>query len=51
MSPDGRGLSAQVTFAGGSVDNQGNLIADAGSIAAQARFVNQGGLIQLTLSK
>jgi filamentous hemagglutinin family protein len=46
MSPDGRGLSAEVTLPAGSVDNQGNLIADAGSIAAQAQFVNQGGLIQ-----
>jgi filamentous hemagglutinin family protein len=45
-SPDGRGLSAEVTLPAGSVDNQGNLIADAGSIAAQAQFVNQGGLIQ-----
>jgi filamentous hemagglutinin family protein len=46
MSPDGRGLSAEVTLPNGSVDNEGNLIADAGSIAAQAKFVNQGGLIQ-----
>jgi filamentous hemagglutinin family protein len=46
MSPDGRGLSAEVTLPTGSVDNQGNLIADAGSIAAQAKLVNQGGLIQ-----
>jgi filamentous hemagglutinin family protein len=46
MSPDGRGLSAQVTLPAGSVDNEGNLIADAGSIAAQAQVVNQNGLIQ-----
>jgi filamentous hemagglutinin family protein len=46
MSPDGRGLSAEVTLPTGSVDNEGNLIANAGSIAAQAKFVNQGGLIQ-----
>jgi len=46
MSPDGRGLSAEVTLPVGSVDNQGNLIADAGSIVAQAKLVNQGGLIQ-----
>jgi filamentous hemagglutinin family protein len=46
MSPDGRGLSAEVTLPTGSVDNHGNLIADAGSIAAQAKFVNQSGLIQ-----
>ena len=45
-SPDGRGLSAQVTLPQGSVDNQGNLIADGGSIAAQAQTVNQNGLIQ-----
>jgi filamentous hemagglutinin family protein len=45
-SPDGRGLSAEVTLPQGSVDNEGKLIADAGSIAAQARVVNQGGLIQ-----
>jgi hypothetical protein len=45
-SPDGRGLSAQVTLPTGSVDNEGRLIADAGSIVAQAKTVNQGGLIQ-----
>jgi filamentous hemagglutinin family protein len=45
-SPDGRGLSAQVTLPVGSVNNQGQLIADAGSIAAQAKFVNQNGLMQ-----
>ncbi len=45
-SPDGRGLSAQVTLPQGSVDNKGNLIADGGSIIAQARFVNQSGLVQ-----
>ena len=45
-SPDGRGLSAQVTLPQGSVDNAGNLVADAGSIIAQAKTVNQGGLIQ-----
>ena len=45
-SPDGRGLSARVTLPQGSVDNEGNLVADAGSIAAQAQFVNQNGLVQ-----
>ena len=45
-SPDGRGLSAEVTLPVGSVNNQGQLIADAGSIAAQAKFVNQNGLVQ-----
>jgi len=47
MSPDGRGLSAKVTLPQGSVDNEGNLKADAGSIILQAaQVVNQGGLIQ-----
>jgi filamentous hemagglutinin family protein len=46
MSPDGRSLSAQVTLPEGSVDNQGQLIADAGSIVAQAQVVNQNGLVQ-----
>ncbi len=46
MSPDGRGLSAQVTLPQGSVDNNGKLIADAGSIAASAQFVNQNGVVQ-----
>lgn len=46
MAPDGRGLSAEVTLPQGTVDNHGQLIADAGDIAAQAKFVNQGGLIQ-----
>ena len=45
-SPDGRGLNAKVTLPKGSVDNEGKLIADAGSIAAQAQYVNQNGLIQ-----
>src|SRR5579862_831463 len=45
-APDGRGLSAQVTLPQGSVDNAGNLIADGGSIAAQAQTVNQGGVVQ-----
>ncbi|HUE36274.1 MAG TPA: filamentous hemagglutinin N-terminal domain-containing protein, partial [Candidatus Acidoferrum sp.] len=44
--PDGRGLSAQVTLPQGSVDNEGKLIADAGSIAAEAQYVNQNGLVQ-----
>ncbi|HTQ52353.1 MAG TPA: filamentous hemagglutinin N-terminal domain-containing protein [Candidatus Acidoferrales bacterium] len=45
-SPDGRGLSAQVTLPQGSVDNEGNLIADGGSIIAQAQLVNQNGVVQ-----
>lgn len=45
-SPDGRGLSAEVTLPQGSVNNQGQLIADGGMIAAQAQTVNQNGLVQ-----
>ena len=45
-SPDGRGLSAAVTLPQGSVDNEGHLIADGGSIAALARTVNQNGVVQ-----
>jgi filamentous hemagglutinin family protein len=45
-SPDGRGLSAEATIPQGLVDNNGNLAADAGSIALQAQMVNQNGLIQ-----
>jgi hypothetical protein len=44
--PDGRGLSAQVTLPVGSVDNYGNIIADAGTIAMHAAVVNQGGMLQ-----
>lgn len=44
--PDGRGLSARVTMPAGSVDNQGQLIADAGTIMVRAQTVNQGGLVQ-----
>ena len=46
MSPDGRGLSAKLTLPQGSVDNEGNLIADGGTIAAQAQTINQNGLVQ-----
>jgi filamentous hemagglutinin family protein len=45
-SPDGRGLSAEVTLPEGSVDNEGHLIADGGNIALHAQVVNQDGLIQ-----
>lgn len=45
-SPDGRGLSAEVTLPEGSVDNQGRLIADGGRIALQAKVVNQNNLVQ-----
>lgn len=44
--PDGRGLSAQVTLPTGAVNNSGRLIADAGSILARAKVVNQNGIIQ-----
>lgn len=44
--PDGRGLSATVRLPSGSVDNSGQLTADAGAIALQAQVVNQGGLVQ-----
>lgn len=43
---NGRGLSARVTLPSGSVDNEGQLIADAGTIIASASVVNQGGLAQ-----
>src|SRR4029077_11995262 len=43
---DGRGLSASASLPDGVVDNTGKLIADAGSIALQARVVNQDGLEQ-----
>ena len=45
-SPNGNGLSAEVTLPQGSVDNEGHLIADMGSIAAQAQMVNQNGVVQ-----
>jgi filamentous hemagglutinin family protein len=45
-TPNGLGLSAEVTLPQGSVDNEGNLIADGGTIAAQAQTVNQNGLVQ-----
>ncbi|MEI6779560.1 MAG: filamentous hemagglutinin N-terminal domain-containing protein [Verrucomicrobiota bacterium] len=44
--PDGKGLSARVRLPGGSVDNTGRLIADAGTIAIHAQVVNQDGMIQ-----
>ena len=44
--PDGRGMSMNVTLPQGSVDNCGNLIADGGTIALNAKVVNQNGLIQ-----
>lgn len=44
--PDGLGLSAKVTLPAGSVDNEGHILADAGTIAMNAKVVNQGGLVQ-----
>lgn len=45
-SPDGRGLAAEVKLPSGSVDNFGRITADAGTIALQAKVVNQNGIIQ-----
>ncbi|HTV41077.1 MAG TPA: filamentous hemagglutinin N-terminal domain-containing protein [Candidatus Sulfotelmatobacter sp.] len=45
-APNGEGLSAEVTLPQGSVDNEGKLTADGGSVVAQAQFVNQNGIIQ-----
>ncbi|MGA2279253.1 MAG: filamentous hemagglutinin N-terminal domain-containing protein [Verrucomicrobiota bacterium] len=44
--PDGRGMSMAVTLPSGSVDNQGRLIADGGTIVMNAKVVNQDGFIQ-----
>ena len=44
--PDGRGLSVQVDLPAGSVDNRGQILADAGRVLMQAKTVNQGGLVQ-----
>jgi filamentous hemagglutinin family protein len=44
--PDGRGLSATVQIPSGSVNNFGQITADAGTIAMQAQVVNQDGIIQ-----
>ncbi len=45
-TPDGRGLSAAVILPKGSVDNFGRITADAGTIALEAKVVNQEGLLQ-----
>jgi len=45
-TPDGHGLSAEITLPQGSVDNEGKLIVDAGTILAQAKTVNQNGLVR-----
>jgi filamentous hemagglutinin family protein len=44
--PDGRGLTAATILPSGSIDNAGRLIADAGTIALNAKTVNQDGLVQ-----
>src|SRR5882757_6380884 len=44
--PDGRGMSMQVKLPQGSVDNFGNLVADAGTIALNAKVINQQGTLQ-----
>src|SRR5258706_5264292 len=44
--PDGRGISATVRLPAGSVDNSGNIIADAGTISLHAQVVNQNGVLQ-----
>jgi filamentous hemagglutinin family protein len=44
--PDGRGLSVEVQLPEGSVDNQGTLVADAGSILLHAQTINQNGILQ-----
>ena len=44
--PDGRGMSMNVVLPQGSVNNYGNLVADGGVIALNAKVVNQNGLVQ-----
>jgi filamentous hemagglutinin family protein len=44
--PDGRGLSMKVTLPEGAVDNEGHLVADAGTISVNAQTVNQNGFVQ-----
>ena len=44
--PDGRGLTARVQLPAGSIDNQGRILADAGTVALHAQVVNQDGLVQ-----
>jgi filamentous hemagglutinin family protein len=43
---DGRGFSSVVRLPAGSVNNFGQITADAGTIALQAQVVNQNGVIQ-----
>src|ERR1017187_9065421 len=44
--PDGRGMSMQVTLPKGSVNNYGTIVAAGGTIAMNAKVVNQNGFIQ-----
>jgi filamentous hemagglutinin family protein len=44
--PDGRGMSMSVVLPQGSVNNYGHLTADAGTIALNAKVVNQSGFIE-----
>jgi filamentous hemagglutinin family protein len=44
--PDGLSLSAPVRMPAGSVDNQGRIVADAGTVLLQAQTVNNSGAIQ-----
>ena len=44
--PDGRGLSMKVNLPAGAVDNEGRLVADAGTISVNAQTVNQDGIVQ-----
>ena len=44
--PDGTGINVSVKLPAGSVNNDGRIIADAGTIIANARVVNQNGLVQ-----
>ncbi len=43
---DGRGLALQVKLPEGSVDNEGKIIADGGTITANAQVINQNGILQ-----
>ncbi|MBI3870617.1 MAG: filamentous hemagglutinin N-terminal domain-containing protein [Verrucomicrobia bacterium] len=44
--PDGKGLSVEVQAPKGVINNQGEIIADAGTVAIYAQAVNQSGLIR-----
>jgi filamentous hemagglutinin family protein len=44
--PNGLSLSAPVQVPAGSVDNRGNIVADAGQVLLQAQTVNNSGVIQ-----